>query len=297
MISVIIPCYNCERFLARAIESVIGQGFNDWEMILVNNNSVDNTQQVIERYTKKYPDKISSMMEERKGACYARNKGLKEAKGEWIQFLDADDELLAGKWQRQLHLVKTDIEVVIGAFTRVYVALNKEEDFFTSSEVSIWQAILRSNAGITSANLYKREALIRVGGWDVNLTSSQEYDLLFRILQTGAEVIYDSSLGARIYEESDSVSRPRSKEGMERIVNNYVDLRIRIASYLKEKDIWNEQLKSLYAEKLYEMMLNRKGASIDKVHAVMHDLGLKTSGRPQLFQRSKYYVKKLILGR
>lgn len=297
MISVIIPCYNSERFLARAIESVLRQGYNNWELILVNNNSIDNTQQIIEQYVKKYPDRISSIFEEKKGACYARNTGLNAASGKWVQFLDADDELLAGKWVRQLQLADVGVDVVIGAFTRVYVSTHQEENFFTPQGTSIWQAILRSNAGITSANLYKREVVLRVNGWDVNLTSSQEYDLLFRVLRSGANVIYDSKLGARIYEETDSVSRPRTKEGMERIVANYVGLRLRIASYLKEEDLWNEEVKNAYAVSLYEMMLNRKGASIHHVHSTMRQLGLKTSSVPQLFQRSKYYVKKLILRR
>ncbi|WP_134092143.1 glycosyltransferase family A protein [Olivibacter sp. XZL3] len=297
MISVIIPCYNCERFLARAVESVVKQGHADWEMILVNNNSADGTQRLIDQYVMQYPTKVSALSEGKKGACHARNAGLKIARGEWIQFLDADDELLPKKWERQLQLAGADIDVVIGAFTRVYVELNKEENFFTPYGTNIWQAILRSNAGITSANLYRRDALTAVNGWDVNLSSSQEYDLLFRILKSGASVIYDTALGARIYEESGSVSRPRSKEGMERIVNNYVDLRIRIASYLKQENIWNSELKDRYAVSLYEMMLNRKGASIDNVHAVMRQLGLKTSGAPQLFQRSKFYIKKFILRR
>ncbi|MGK9126530.1 glycosyltransferase family 2 protein [Olivibacter sp. SA151] len=294
MISVIIPCYNCERFLERAIESVMRQGYSDWEMILVNNNSVDNTQDVIDRYVEKYTNKIVSLFEERKGACYARNTGLREAKGTWVQFLDADDELLGGKWERQIQLASAGINVVIGAFTRVYVALDKEEDFFTPTGTNIWKAILRSNAGITSANLYKRQALIEVDGWDVNLTSSQEYDLLFRLLKSGAGIVYDTKLGARIYEESGSVSRPRTKDGMERIIANYVNLRVKIASYLHEKNLWDEELKNVYAASLYEMMINQKGANIQRVHAVMHQLGLKTSGSPQLFQRAKYYVKKLV---
>ena len=98
MVSVVIPCYNCESFVSRAIESVLHQKYTDWELILVNNNSKDNTQKVLDDYQKKYPDKIRTFVEMKKGGGAARNKGLSEAKGEWIEFLDADDP--AGFWSR-----------------------------------------------------------------------------------------------------------------------------------------------------------------------------------------------------
>ncbi|WP_221391332.1 glycosyltransferase family 2 protein [Dyadobacter sp. NIV53] len=106
MVSIVIPCYNCESFVSRAIESVLNQHYTDWELILVNNNSKDKTQKVLDDYQKKYADKIRTYMELKKGGGAARNKGLSEAKGEWIEFLDADDELLPDKLERQLELLK-----------------------------------------------------------------------------------------------------------------------------------------------------------------------------------------------
>ncbi|MCL4640742.1 MULTISPECIES: glycosyltransferase family 2 protein [Olivibacter] len=294
MVSVIIPCYNSESFLSRAVESVLKQGYDGWELILVNNNSEDDTQAVIDHYVHRYPYKVKSLFEGKKGACYARNNGVRASKGTWIQFLDADDEMLPGKWQRQLDLASDSADIVIGSFTRIYLNAAQEEDFIMNPQMNIWHAILRSQAGITSANLYRRSAVVAVSGWNEALDSSQEYDLLFRLLKAGARACYDTKLSARVYEESNSVSRPKDKNGRERIINNYVELRIRIAAHLNEYGIWDSDLRRIYARSLYEMMLNRKGASILDVHTVMKELGLETTDPLQLLQRAKYYTKKLI---
>ena len=73
MISIIIPCYNCEKYLHRAIESVFSQTYSDYEIILVNNNSTDNTINIINEYKKKYPDIIKVLHENKVGAPAARN--------------------------------------------------------------------------------------------------------------------------------------------------------------------------------------------------------------------------------
>src|SRR3954469_11137836 len=97
MISIVIPCFNCEPFIQRAFNSVINQTFQNWELLLVNNNSTDNTQEVLLALQKQFPEKIKVLFEERRGAPCARNKGLREANGDWIQFLDADDEIKPDK--------------------------------------------------------------------------------------------------------------------------------------------------------------------------------------------------------
>ena len=92
MISVIIPCFNSEEYITRAIESILKQSYTNYEIILVNNNSTDNTYNILQEYAKKKAGLVNVFNEYKKGAPAARNKGLSEAKGEWIQFLDADDE-------------------------------------------------------------------------------------------------------------------------------------------------------------------------------------------------------------
>lgn len=95
LFSVIIPAFNCEKTVAHAIESTGAYSNNEIEVIVVNNGSTDNTQQVIRKITKKYPNVIYA--ESVKGVSNARNKGIELSTGKWITFLDADDYFSTNK--------------------------------------------------------------------------------------------------------------------------------------------------------------------------------------------------------
>lgn len=92
LISIIIPLYNKEKAIARAIESIICQTYTDWECIIINDGSTDGSVDVVRTFLSN--EKIRLIHQENGGVSKARNKGLDEAKGEWVIFLDADDALL-----------------------------------------------------------------------------------------------------------------------------------------------------------------------------------------------------------
>ena len=94
LISVVIPCFRGESLLAEAIESVLAQTEKDWELILVDNNASEATRKVIKEYVNMYPEKIRSVEENNPGVCVARNRGIKESRGEFISLLDDDDLFL-----------------------------------------------------------------------------------------------------------------------------------------------------------------------------------------------------------
>ncbi len=94
LISVIIPTYNRANFLGEAIESVLSQTYKNLEVIIIDDGSTDDTRQLIEKYTDK---RIIYLYQEHGGTSAARNKGIQEAKGEYIAFLDSDDIWLSPK--------------------------------------------------------------------------------------------------------------------------------------------------------------------------------------------------------
>ena len=100
LISVIIPTYNRENIITRAIDSVIHQTYKNWELIIVDDGSKDKTEEVIKPYLKNH--KVSYHYQKNKGVCEARNYGIKKAKGEYIAFLDSDDEFEENKLSVQL---------------------------------------------------------------------------------------------------------------------------------------------------------------------------------------------------
>ncbi len=92
-ISAIVPIYNSEPYLERCLNSLVNQSFTDFEIILVNDGSPDNSQSIIERYKENYPHLIQVIEQENRGQASARNKGLSLARGEFISFVDGDDYL------------------------------------------------------------------------------------------------------------------------------------------------------------------------------------------------------------
>ena len=107
-ISIITPCYNAEPYIARTIQSVQNQTITDWEMIIVDDGSNDNSADIIKDFASK-DARIKLLQKENGGSASARNMGLAIAQGEFIQFLDADDTIEPTKIERQITLIEQEL--------------------------------------------------------------------------------------------------------------------------------------------------------------------------------------------
>ena len=115
LISVIVPVYNVEKYLDRCLDSLVNQTFNNLEIIVVNDGTKDNSQSIIDRYVKKYPEKIKSYIKENGGLGDARNYGLKYATGKYLTFLDSDDYVEKDLYENMYKLAKeNDSDLVVG---------------------------------------------------------------------------------------------------------------------------------------------------------------------------------------
>lgn len=103
-VSIVMPSYNCARFIADSIKSVIAQTHTDWELIIVDDCSTDDTESIVASFC---DDRIRYIRNEKNnGAAISRNRALREAKGRWIAFLDSDDLWLPEKLERQIGFMK-----------------------------------------------------------------------------------------------------------------------------------------------------------------------------------------------
>lgn len=118
MISIIVPVYNAECHLSRCIESILSQSNRDWELILINDGSTDNSASICDRYAVSDP-RISVYHQANHGVSATRNKGLNCAKGEWITFCDSDDELNRNAIECYLRNITDDTDVIRAGFERV----------------------------------------------------------------------------------------------------------------------------------------------------------------------------------
>ncbi len=193
-VSVVIPCYNVAEWVADALNSALAQDYPLLEIIAVDNGSTDDTLAVLYTYARQHPQRIRVLQEARRGAPAARNAGWRAARGQWIQFLDADDVLLPGKISRQMGLAGGEEES--GLFIAGMPCYQTLDGVIARVALHIdpWLGLLRGmELGQTSANLWRRSGLERVNGWDEALPSVQDPDLMFRLMQWDDRVIRDEA--------------------------------------------------------------------------------------------------------
>ncbi|MCM3400447.1 glycosyltransferase family 2 protein [Oceanobacillus profundus] len=120
LISVITPAYNAERFIGDTIDSVLDQTYANWEMVIVDDRSTDNTTTIVEEYRKRDNRIKLIVLEENSGSAVARNTAMENAKGRYIAFLDSDDRWLPEKLEKQLHFMQEkDIAFSFTTYVRI----------------------------------------------------------------------------------------------------------------------------------------------------------------------------------
>lgn len=181
MVSIIIPYIDEHNYLAEAIASAAGQLEVEKEIIVVCNATTipDGYHPIPEGY-----EELLFVHEPQPGSAYARNAGLKHAKGEWVQFLDVDDLLHPDKIFHQIQ--HTTADVVVSPHTYLFLDGRKENSKWLPED--LWVGLLNSGLGSTSSMLWRREALVDAGGWSTDYQSHQEYELLFRLVSAGERI-------------------------------------------------------------------------------------------------------------
>lgn len=223
LVSIIIPVYNSEKFVEEAVLSAVNQTYKNIEIIVVNDGSTDGSQSIIEQLAAKYSS-IRYFRQLNQGACVARNRGITEAKGKYIKFLDADDLLVSDALELQVEFTENlqPDEIVFGycsvcdvnlTFIRNY---RYEENFNEKTEIL---NICFSQAILTSLPLHRRELLVENGGFSIQLPYGQEEDLNIRLMLSGVRYIYYPHLieKVRFHDSESRISNTRRTEFWERI--------------------------------------------------------------------------------
>ncbi len=182
-VSVIIPTYNRENMIGNAIESVLNQTFRDFEIVIIDDASDDNTEEVVKGFD---DDRIVYILhKEKKGGSAARNTGIKKATGKFIAFLDSDDWWHPKKLEKQLSKMETsriNPELVYTGIRQVNNDGKLIKEIIPIFRGNIFQELLIENVvGTTSSVLLRKEVFSDVGFFDENLPSRQDLDLWIRI--------------------------------------------------------------------------------------------------------------------
>lgn len=181
MISVIIPTYNRETTIKRAVDSVLGQTYKNFEVIIVDDNSTDNTAKVIENMQDKRI--VYLRQNSNRGACVARNIGISKARGKYIAFLDSDDQWVSSKLEKEVEFLENNnLDIVFCSHEVVNSGLTKIVPKSEIKEGKIGQWIFYDNFITTGAILGKRDCFIDEK-FDNELTRFQDWDLVIRLIK------------------------------------------------------------------------------------------------------------------
>ncbi len=183
-VSIIIPTYNREHLLCRAAQSVLDQTYQDFELIIIDDGSTDNTKQVVESFSDERVKYIQHG--KNKGGAAARNTGIKAAKGEYIAFQDSDDEWLPEKLEKQMMAFETAAPEVGVVYVGCHRLENNKKNLLPSSKVAqkegdIFSALLKENFVAMPAVLVKRGCFERAGMFDENFSPIEDWELFLRM--------------------------------------------------------------------------------------------------------------------
>lgn len=211
-VSIIIPTYNRAHLLGRAIQSVLNQTYKDFELIVVDDGSTDNTEQIVRSFS---DERIRYVRHKKnKGVAAARNTGIKTARGEYMAFQDSDDEWLPEKLEKQTGIFETALPEVGVVYTGVHRLKNNRKAYIPSSGITqkegyIFSSLLKGNFISTPAALVKKECFQRAGMFDERFPSAEDRELFIRISKYYQFRCIDEPL-VIAYHQPDSISANQS---------------------------------------------------------------------------------------
>lgn len=222
LVSVIVPSYNYGRYIGETLESLIAQTYTNWECVVVDDGSTDNTKEVVSKYIER-DTRINYFYQENRGLSAARNSGIKYSTGKYIQLLDADDLIDNEKLERQFKYLEENPEVdILYGDVLFFSAINdnrpeiiKEAVGAQSGHTSgkgrhVLLALLQTNIMVCNSPLFRRSVLKDVTHFDENLKSKEDLDFWMRCAAANKCFRYMSIPGTLAFVRSHRDSMHRS---------------------------------------------------------------------------------------
>lgn len=240
LVSVVIPLYNREKTIQRAVDSVLNQTYENIEVIVVDDCSNDKSIEKLHKYEKDgrvrifYQDKNS-------GANAARNRGIQEARGEYIAFQDSDDEWLPCKLERQISfMIKQESFATFCPVQRHYgKAVQTIPNIRGNlSGTEIRNRLRESNIITTPALVVNKKVVAKIGLFDEEMPRLQDYEFVIRIAKQFDISYLDESFVVQ-YEMNDSISLKRDSLSQAQLL-----LLRKHADFINIETLWNEYLKA-----------------------------------------------------
>ena len=223
LISICMPAYNAGRFITEAIISIMNQTYSNWELIIINDGSVDDTLEKAEKFIQ--DNRIKVFSQENKGQCAAANKAFSYSKGDFIKFFDADDILSPNFLEAQINLINgSDCKVASAKWGRFY---GEDLKTFNLNPEPVWRNLIPIEwLFISLGSLYPmmqcalflipRKVLNKSGLWNEKLSLINDFDFIIRVMLASEEIVFSGN--SILYYRSgieNSLSGQKSRRALE----------------------------------------------------------------------------------
>jgi glycosyltransferase involved in cell wall biosynthesis len=223
LVSIIVPTYNYGRYLNDAISSLQSLSYPNWECVIVDDGSQDETATIIKELAAK-EDRLRYVWQENARQAAARNNGIQHSRGDYFQFLDADDLIESRKLEQQVAFLEQHRVVDIIYSGVRYFTEEQPGERLLSRQYSSWEdagewmpeisgagtavlhALLQNNIMVVNAPLLRRSVIDRVGHFDVDLTPVEDWDYLIRCAAAGMNFQFEDGDGIRALVRAHSMS-------------------------------------------------------------------------------------------
>jgi glycosyltransferase involved in cell wall biosynthesis len=273
-VSVIIPSYNRAGMIGRSIKSILKQTSSDYEIIVADDASTDNTEEVVKSFNDERI--VYFRLDKNSGQCVSRNLAIKKAKGEYIGFLDSDDEWLPTKLEKQLKLFKNSQDPNLAA---VYCGFIERDEVLNRTYIinrgnrrgNLYKDLLKGYCPSTPTMfLVKKKALLSVNGFDEDLPTFVDYDLWLRLAQLDYTFDFvDEPLIIKYEHQGEQIAKnpEKRRRGLEIFLNKWGEEIIRVAGRKQYNNFRKKKIESLVMS-----MINNPGNNYKS--SIRQSLGL-----------------------
>jgi glycosyltransferase involved in cell wall biosynthesis len=282
--SIIIPCYNSQKTIANSIDSVISQNYTNFDIIVVNDGSIDNTKDIILSYCDRFPN-VTLISKGNSGVSTARNRGLDAATGDYIFFMDSDDALDPYMLKKIAKTIeRNDCDLVLFG----HKIVSKEGKIIKKNPIKtdVKNPLLSFLDGKISINIwslvakkecYFSDSIIR---FNPNIYLYEDLEVIVQLLNNSKKIFYLKDLLYSYLENSSYLLS--EKEYTEKKFSSILAWS-NIFSYVKENDFSSKILNSTYNRLVYSYIKQRK---------LYLDGDYFTDSLDQLFEKYEYLIKK-----
>lgn len=251
-ISIIIPTYNCGEYILEAIDSALGQTYEDKEVIVVDDGSTDRTRTILDEYVS--VGKIKYFYNERAGVAKARNFGLSQADGEMVAFLDADDVWVSNKLEKQVRLfTNSEIGLVYSdmEFFGVGRLVGKRfSDIAKLRRGRVMDELIDENFISTSTVVARLKLVNKAGGFDEEFSIGEDYALWLKIARMASiDFSAEALVKYRIHAKQSSKSAHKTYKSMARLWKKLAGD--------PDFEPWQTKIKKNYRQSLIKMIIRR----------------------------------------